>query len=286
MNQIYAVIRANLITLLLLSLLSCKKKADDVPMTTNQPVVTFVYSFDTSTVWRDEFDYTGLPDASKWGYDVGGDGWGNQELEYYTEADTANARVENGHLVIEARKEVYQGKDYTSARLVTKGKGDWLYGRVEVRAKLPTGRGVWPAIWMLASKSTYGTDYWPDNGEIDIMEHVGWEPGTVHATIHCKNNYGANGKGATFSLPTLADDFHVYATEWTPNGLDFFVDGAKYFSYPGQTGWQGWPFDENFHLLLNIAVGGSWGGAKGVDESIWPQKMEVDYVRVYPMKKQ
>src|ERR1044071_3886031 len=134
-------------------------------------------------VSKDEFNYTGLPDSTKWNYDVGGNGWGNNELEFYTEKRSENARVENGNLVIEARKESWQGLNYTSARLLTKNKGDWQYGKIEVRARLPRGRGTWPAIWMLGSTTPLK---WPDDGEIDIMEHVGFDQGVIHGTIHCK----------------------------------------------------------------------------------------------------
>jgi beta-glucanase (GH16 family) len=135
-------------------------------------------------VWSDEFNYSGLPDRSKWGYDVGGHGWGNKELQYYTERRKENARVENGHLIIEARRDGSESNEYTSARLVSKGKGDWTYGRFEVRAKLPSGRGTWPAIWMLPSVKSYGGGGWPDNGEIDIMEHVGFDPNVIHGSAH------------------------------------------------------------------------------------------------------
>ena len=136
-------------------------------------------------VWSDEFDYTGLPNSEKWSYDVGGSGWGNNELQYYTENRTENARVENGNLIIEARKESYGGNNYTSARLITKSQGDWLYGKIEVRAKLPGGRGAWPAIWMLPTDWAYGG--WPSSGEIDIMEYVGYDPGVVHGTVHTES---------------------------------------------------------------------------------------------------
>ncbi|MGC4034824.1 MAG: glycoside hydrolase family 16 protein [Chitinophagaceae bacterium] len=232
-------------------------------------------------VWNDEFDYTGLPDPKKWGYDVGGDGWGNHELEYYTNSRTENARVENGMLTIEARKEDYQGMKYTSARLVTKGKGDWQYGKIEVKAKLPKGLGTWPAIWMLASTPVLN---WPDDGEIDIMEHVGYDQGIIHGTIHCKkyNHTIGTQKSATIPVPNCSEAFHVYSMEWDKDSLRIGIDGNNYFQFANDhTGYAAWPFDNKMHLLLNIAVGGDWGGQKGVDENIWPQKMEVDYVRVY-----
>ena len=135
-------------------------------------------------VWSDEFEYTGLPDAAKWSYDVGGHGWGNKELQYYTERRKENARVENGLLIVEARRDGWEGHEYTSARLVSKGKGDWTYGRIEVRAKVPSGRGTWPAIWMLPTGKTYGA--WPNSGEIDIMEHVVSDPDVIHASVNTR----------------------------------------------------------------------------------------------------
>ena len=240
-------------------------------------------------VWSDEFDYEGLPDSTKWGYDVGGDGWGNNELQYYTERRLENARVEDGHLVIEARKEPYEGRDYTSARLVTRDKGEWTYGRFEARAKLPSGRGTWPAIWMLAAETTYGAQYWPDNGEIDIMEHVGFDPGVVHASVHTRAYHHSIGthKTGTIQVPSADEAFHVYAVEWTSEAIRAFVDGEPYFTFENErlandsAGYEAWPFDQPFFLLLNIAVGGNWGGMEGVDPDVWPQRMEVDYVRVY-----
>jgi beta-glucanase (GH16 family) len=238
-------------------------------------------------VWSDEFDYTGLPDPAKWGYDVGGNGWGNQESQYYTAGRAENARVENGHLIIEARRDFWQGNEYTSARLVTKGKGDWTYGRFEIRAKLPSGRGTWPAIWMLPTQWTYGNGGWPDNGEVDIMEHVGYDPGMIHASTHCHSYYWRTNtqKTATLMVPDAEFTFRLYALEWYPDKIQAFVEDSLYFTSRNEgTGWQVWPFDKQFHLLFNIAVGGQWGGAQGIDNGIFPQRMEVDYVRVYRKK--
>jgi beta-glucanase (GH16 family) len=232
-------------------------------------------------VWSDEFNYTGLPDSTKWNYDVGGHGWGNNEQQYYTEKRRENARVENGVLAIEARKEDWQGRPYTSARLVTRGKGDWQYGRVEVRARLPKGRGSWPAIWMLASKEPLS---WPDDGEIDIMEHVGWNPGFIHASVHTKsyNHVAGTQKTDTVVVADYAEQFHRYALDWTADSIKVSVDDSTYFAFANEgKGKDAWPFNQPFYLLLNVAVGGFWGAAKGIDESIWPLRMEVDYVRVY-----
>ena len=232
-------------------------------------------------IWSDEFNYKGLPDPSKWNYDVGGDGWGNNELEFYTSKRQENARVEDGNLIIEARKEKWENRNYTSARLITKGKGDWKYGRIEVRAKLPKGLGTWPAIWMLSSKTPL---IWPDDGEIDIMEHVGFDPGVIHASIHCKkyNHVAGTQKTAITTLPDFSTEFHVYSIEWDSSVISIFADKKKYFSFPNEhSGSMGWPFEQPAHLLLNVAVGGNWGGQKGVEDSIYPQQMLVDYVRVY-----
>jgi beta-glucanase (GH16 family) len=242
---------------------------------------------DWELVWSDEFDYSGLPDSGSWAYDVGGHGWGNQEKQYYTEARTENARVENGMLIIEARQESMDTNDYTSARLVTRGKNEWLYGRFEIRAKLPRGTGTWPAIWMLAAMQSYGDSYWPHNGEIDIMEHVGFNQGFIHASAHSLKYFWQIGTQRTDTIfsADVSDTFHNYILEWYPEKMDIFMDEKLFFtSTNDNTGWEAWPFDKPFYLILNIAVGGAWGGQKGVDEGIWPQRMEVDYIRVYKKK--
>lgn len=240
-------------------------------------------------VWADEFNYTGLPDSTKWGYDVGdacdkpcGCGWGNNELEFYTDRRRENARVENGQLVIEARREKMGSRNYTSARLLTKNKGDWKYGRIEVRAKLPNNRGIWPAIWMLPSDQTHGG--WPGSGEIDIMEYVGYQPDSVYSTVHTERFNGMKNtqKTAGIHTETVASDFHVYVLDWDADHMAFYMDGQPINTFQNlRDGVDAWPFDRPFHLLLNVAVGGNWGGKKGVDEAAFPQKMLVDYVRVY-----
>lgn len=235
-------------------------------------------------VWSDEFDYNGLPDSARWDYDVDGHGWGNNEKQYYTKADTENARVENGILIIEARKEKMEESEYTSARLVTRGKAEWTYGRFEIRAKLPSGTGTWPAIWMLPVKHNYGESYWPDNGEIDIMEHVGFNPGFIHASAHSLKYYWRIGTQRTDTIHAadVMENFHTYSLEWNADSISMYFDSTRYFtSKNDKTDWQAWPFDKPFYLILNIAVGGDWGGQKGIDDSIWPQRMEVEFVRVY-----
>lgn len=235
-------------------------------------------------VWSDEFNYTGLPDPTKWSYMIGGHGWGNNELQYYTEQKLKNSRVENGNLVIEAHKEKIENMDYSSVRLVTKGKGDWKYGKAEIKAKLPKGLGSWPAIWMLGSKEPFE---WPDDGEIDIMEHVGYDPARVHASIHSKkyNHVIGTQKTDNVIIDDFAENFHTYQVEWNEEIVKVGVDGIWYFTFQNEhSSYDAWPFDNPFHLILNIAVGGNWGGQKGIDNSIFPIKMEIDYVRVYQKK--
>jgi beta-glucanase (GH16 family) len=232
-------------------------------------------------VWSDEFNYKGLPDPKKWGYDTGGRGWGNNELQYYTFQNTKNARVENGHLIIEVHKEQMGNNNYNSARLVTKGKGDWTHGRIEVSAKLPKGLGTWPAIWMLGSKTPLK---WPDDGEIDIMEHVGFDQGNIHASVHCKkyNHIIGTQKTDTIHIKDCSEAFHVYQLDWDAETIRIGIDNTVYFEYKNEhSDRTAWPFSEPMYLLLNVAVGGNWGGQKGVDSSIYPLRMEVDYVRVF-----
>ena len=239
-------------------------------------------------VWSDEFNYTGAPDSSKWNYDIGDGcpnlcGWGNEELEYYT-SRTENVRVENGMLIIEARKENYANRRYTSAKLVTRGIVDWQYGRIEVRAKLPSGRGTWPAIWMLPSQRRYGG--WPADGEIDIMEHVGHEPNHVYGSVHTEAYNHRDGTQKTAGMMEFEQPFekhfHTYTIDWTAERIEFLVDDIPYITFTNEHAtFAEWPFDAPFYLILNIAVGGSWGGALGIDDSIWPQRMEMDFVRVY-----
>lgn len=252
---------------------------------------------DWKLVWSDEFNSPGLPDSSKWNYEEGF--IRNNEAQYYTRGRSENARVENGMLVIEGRKERFQNPkydsqaqgrrrnvefaDYTSASLTTRGKASWTYGRIEVRAKLPGGRGTWPAIWTLGTNNVG----WPACGEVDIMEFVGFEPGIVHANIHTRkyNHVQKTGKGSQITVPDASEAFHVYALEWDATHMDFFVDDKKYFTYTNEgSGTDAWPYDKDQYLILNLAIGGAWGGAKGIDEACFPQRYLIDYVRVYQKK--
>lgn len=236
-------------------------------------------------VWSDEFDYEGAPNPDLWEYDEGNGcpsfcGWGNNELQYYTNNEK-NVRVADGKLIIEAHKENYEESGYTSAKIKSNNSA-WQYAYIEIKAKLPSGRGTWPAVWMMPETSIYGG--WPKSGEIDIMEHVGYDPGVVHGTVHTEafNHSIGTQVGKQTMVPDFDTDFHVYAMNWTENQIEFFVDGVKYQEFKNNgDGPAAWPFDHPFYLILNVAVGGNWGGAEGVDDAIWPQRMEVDYVRVY-----
>jgi beta-glucanase (GH16 family) len=241
-------------------------------------------------VWSDEFNQAdgSSPDSTKWGYDTGGGGWGNNEWEYYT-SRTNNARIQGGQLVIEARQESYMGSNYTSARMLTRGKWSWAYGRMEARIKIPRGQGIWPAFWMLGTNIT--PVGWPGCGEIDIMENIGNtnDQGTVHGTIHGPQGggdyNGGGGVSGTYTLPggaALADDFHIYAIEWTTNQIKWFLDSTQYFTVTPASLPSGgtWVFTAPQFILLNVAVGGRWPGYPDAT-TVFPQQMLVDYVRVY-----
>lgn len=249
-------------------------------------------------VWADEFDGPELETAD-WSYDIWPARKVNDEDQAYTSRDR-NLRLEDGMLVIEAHREDYEGARYTSARVHTSGKRDFLYGRFEIRAKLPRGMGTWPAIWMLpsdpfryATRCEAGADWqgsadcdaWPNSGEIDIMEHVGYQMGHVHGTVHNEAYYWLKWeqrKGRVL-LDDVDERFHEYTLEWTPERIDIYVDDTHYFVYVNENdGWRSWPYDHPFHLILNQAVGGMWGrSGGGIDDAIFPQRMYVDYVRVY-----
>lgn len=236
-----------------------------------------------SLVWSDAFSTDGLPDASKWVHDTGMNkqGWHNREKQYYSGPRVENAVLQDGKLVITARKERrpsaadWGGQDYTSARLITAGKAEWTYGYFEIRAKLPCGKGTWPAIWMLNSAMT-----WPAGGELDILEFVGREPNRVFSTVHTASGHGGQGSGAATELRSACSAFHTYQMHWTAQQIRFGIDGKTHFTYVNAgTGSAQWPFDAPQFLILNIAIGGDLGG--DVDDSIFPVRMEVDHVRVY-----
>ncbi|MDR3252954.1 MAG: glycoside hydrolase family 16 protein [Tannerella sp.] len=229
-------------------------------------------------IWAEEFDYTGLPDSSKWKYETGM--VRNNEAQYYTVARLENAEVRGGSLVITARKEAYEKAEYTSASIHTKGIFSFQGGRVEVRAKLPEGRGTWPAIWTLGENNKR----WPDCGEIDIMEFVGYNPGTVHANVHTRDyNHTKNtGRGGTIAIERPFDDFHIYAVEWFDDRMDFYLDDTMYYTCQRKGEGEGeWPFDTPQYLKINLAIGGEWGGQKGIDDGIFPVEYSIDYVRIY-----
>jgi beta-glucanase (GH16 family) len=243
-------------------------------------------------VWQDEFEGKAgtPPDASKWVYDLGGEGWGNKEHEYYTNEPANAAMNGKGELVITAIKLDKPAENglkcwygpcfYTSARLLTKGKFDFTYGRVEARLKLPYGQGIWPAFWMLGND--IDTASWPNCGEIDIMEHVGKEPDIIHGTVHGQGYSGANGFGGPYVLKegNFSDTFHVFSIEWEPQEIRWYIDGHQYFSVnPDQVNGK-WAFDHPFFLILNLAVGGQWPGYPDA-RTVFPQTLQVDYVRVY-----
>jgi len=241
-------------------------------------------------VWSDEFEGEGLPDTSKWTYDIGDWGWGNNELQYYTEFKTKNARQENGNLIIESHKND-DGNKWTSARLTTRGKVNFTYGKIEFSAKVPPKRGTWAAGWTLGDKYVDELS-WPYCGEIDIMESVGYEmddetgKGVAHSTVHTKAFYFkiGNHKSGTVPVEKMYQEFHTYAVEWTPEGIKGFVDGKEYYSYNETTPEAAWPFDKPQNIILNLAMGGGWGGAKGMDDSYDSQQIVIDYVRVYELK--
>ena len=234
-------------------------------------------------VWDDDFDNSEI-DLNKWNFEIGtGDwGWGNNEAQYYTN-DPENAYIEDGNLIIEAVHENYGGMNYTSARLTTKNKGDWMYGKLEIRAKLPTGIGTWPAIWMLPTDWVYGG--WPESGEIDIMEHVGYNPNWIHGTIHTDayNHMDGTQLGGQIHINDASSNFHFYSIEWSDESIKWYVDDIQFYDFYNdqQDDFTTWPFNQDFHLILNLAIGGTWGGQQGIDDSAFSAQFKIDYVKVY-----
>lgn len=240
-------------------------------------------------VWSDEFNYEGLPDSTKWNYESGGDGWGNNEKEFYTEKSLKNSFVKDGKLHIVGLKEDFGNRHYTSARLTTYPKFSFQYGKVEVMAKLPKGKGTWPAIWMLPNTIRTKVEHWPNCGEVDIMEEVGKDPDVIHSSMHSgRYNFLKNNQYTHFGkVPGASDSFHLYGIEWNSKSVKFFIDKKLFYeARKGENGKDttnaGWPYDKPYFLILNLALGGNWGGT--IDDTIFPATMEVDYVRVYKRK--
>lgn len=269
-------------------LISCKEK--------NKERNDSSENTDYQLVWEDNFDYSGEPDPKNWQFETGF--IRNREEQLYTDS-SKNARVENGNLILETHKEslsnpgfISKEEDnwrknrdsakYSSASITTKGLAEWKYGKFEIKAKLPEGRGLWPAIWMLGeNRDSVG---WPECGEIDIMEHVGFERDSVFGTIHTEayNHMKGTQKGKKIFIENPYSEYHIYAMEWTPEKIDFLLDGEIYNHIENEHKTvDEWPFDQKFYLKINIAVGGGLGGKKGINDSIFPQKMLVDYVKVY-----
>ena len=246
-------------------------------------------STDANLVWSDEFDVDGQPDSTKWTYDLGDGcpnicGWGNDERESYTN-NPENVRIENGALVIEAHQISAEDSTYSSTRIKSHNDGSWKYGYIEISAKIPEGRGVWPALWMLPDDWKYGG--WPKSGEIDIMENVGYEPDEIHGTVHTGafNHSIGTQVGKSKIIANTVNEFHLYAIDWTADKIDFLIDNEIYHTFENNgSGPDAWPFDQSFHLIMNVAVGGGWGGKYGTDPGIWPQQMVIDYARVYKQR--
>lgn len=238
-------------------------------------------------VWEDDFTKSSEINDRIWKF-VEGDGcpdlcgWGNNELQYYTNSEGGNAYIQNGKLVIEATEESISNRKYASAKLSTEGLKEMLYGTIEVRAKVPGGVGVWPAVWMMPVDRSYGA--WPHCGEIDIMEHVGYDPLNVYGTVHTGmyNHLKGTQKGGKLSRPNYETDFHTYKIRWSEERIEFFIDKVRYYTFAKRSDdIEQWPFDQPFYLIMNVAIGGNWGGAEGISDDICPAKMEVDWVRYY-----
>lgn len=242
----------------------------------DEATVDVTYS---NLIWSDEFDTDGAPDTANWTYDIGTgtDGWGNNESQYYTDrAD--NIAVSEGTLKITAKTESYEGSEYTSARILTKDLFEFTYGRVDIRAKLPSGGGTWPALWMLGAN--FDTTGWPACGEIDIMEHVGNDEGTVHGSIHNTSSSGATENTGEITVSDATSEFHVYSVNWSEDEISFLVDDEIFYTYnPDTKDGDTWPFDADQFLIINVAMGGNFGGA--IDDAFTEATMEIDYVRVY-----
>jgi hypothetical protein len=225
------------------------------------------------SIWSDEFNSNGTPDSSKWGYDLGAGGWGNNESQFYT-SRAENVIVSNGTLKIKTLKESYQGSNYTSTRMLSKGKFSFKYGKIEFRAKLPIGGGTWPALWMLGDN--IGTVSWPACGEIDVMEHVGNQLNKIHGTLHYIGRSGGNADSSSTTIDNATTEFHIYTVDWRADSIKFYVDNQLFKT---ATNTSNMPFNQNFFLIINCAMGGNFGGA--IDPNFVSSTFEVDYVRVF-----
>lgn len=244
-------------------------------ISTSLTVTIFVGSTaNLGLVWSDEFDKNGAPDSSKWTYEINGDGGGNNEEQYYTDRPE-NSTVENGVLKIFTKKEAYKGKNYTSARLVTKGKYSTKYGKIEFRAKLPVGKGTWPALWMLGDN--IDTTPWPACGEIDVMEMVGKAPDVIYGTLHYPGRSGGNADGKTVKILNSQSEFHIYTAEWTPESIIISVDNIPFYNFKNSASTA---FNQKFFIIINCAIGGNFGGPE-IDPNFTSSTFEIDYVRVY-----
>ena len=274
--------KANNTTLFLLIIFSlcCSQSCSKTSSSGNQsnnntptgPAPTNDWEFEATPIWTEDFSTDGAPDAANWSYDIGGNGWGNNELEYYTNG--LNATISGGILKITAKKETYSGSNYTSARILSKGKFSFKYGKVEVRAKLPKGGGTWPAFWMLGDNiDAVG---WPACGEVDILEEVGNTLNLNHSSLHSPGRSGNTPDTATVNVPNSTEEFHVYTAEWSADSIKFSVDGKLFYTFANS---DKFPFNKNFFLIINCAIGGGFGGA--IDPNFTSSTFEIDYVRVY-----
>lgn len=235
--------------------------------------VTLTIYVAPTAIWFDEFNIDGAPNNSKWGYDLGAGGWGNNESQYYTNRPE-NVIVQNGLLKIKTIKENYSGSNYTSARILTKDKFSFKYGKVEIKAKLPSGGGIWPALWMLGNNiDTVG---WPACGEIDIMENVGNSPNKIYGTLHHPGHSGGSGDGATVKIANTTTEFHIYSLDWRADFIKFYVDYQLFYTFTNSANL---PFNQNFFIIINSAIGGNFGGT--IDSNFISSTFEIDYIRVY-----
>ncbi|WP_405415195.1 family 16 glycosylhydrolase [Maribacter sp. Asnod1-A12] len=285
----------SLLYILIILVCSCKEDKQDITSKNKIEQDTIKYQL----VWQDEFNNEGNIDSLKWNFEYGF--IRNHEEQYYTDR-IENARVDNGLLVLETQKEEFENENfvsskeknwkknkefasYTAASITTKDIAQWKYGKMVVRAKLPEGRGLWPAIWMLGEN--WREVGWPECGEIDIMEHVGFSKDSIFGTVHTKsfNHTIGTQVGKSVFIENPYSEFHDYEVQWTPKKVEFILDGNKYHEFENTgNGQLEWPFDQPFHMKLNVAVGGDWGGLQGIDDSIFPNSMLVDYVRIYQLK--